>query len=148
MNTNLLPISQYVQQCGVDIKITSMAAGLAVSRHLDIPTSEVESINMHFVSQVEDTMNQFLSTINEDVILDFEVAVKTARAAYMLRYWAAHPKSEGSVIMPGCGGFFDRMFGVSAYFDDSTCCYCQDNADAIIALTNRFLAVLPSLVKH
>ncbi len=147
MNTLLLPISEYVQKCAVDIRTTSIAVGLAVSRHLTLPSSEVESINMHFVSQVEATMNQYLSIINEDMVLDFDLATKTARNAYIIRYMAAYPKADGSAILPSCGTFFERAFNVGTYFDDTTRAHCESNADAIISLTNRILAILPALIK-
>jgi hypothetical protein len=148
MNIQLLPIAEYIQNCGIEIKTTSIAAALAVSRHLSLPSAEVESINMHFVSNVEATMNKYLSAINEDVVLDFDVATRVARSAYMHRYCVAYPSADGSAILPTCGTFFERVYSVGSYFDETTCAYAQIHADKIIALTNRFLTVLPSLVKE
>ena len=149
MNTVLLPISQFVQHSAVSIDTVSMAAGLAVSRHLDLPTSPVDSVNIQYVSFVEPTAEIVLSKINESVIINLELALKTARSAWMLRYNAAYPKVDGSVILPcDCTGFFDRLFTVGMYFDKATQDKLNDNPSETITLTNRFLAVLPSLIKE
>lgn len=147
MNTVLLPISQFVQHSAMPIDIVSMAAGLAVSRHLDLPTSPVDSVNIQYVSFVEPTAGIALSKINESVIINLELALKTARSAWMLRYNAAYPKADGSVILPcDCSGFFDRVFTVGMYFDKATQDKLNCNSNEVITLTNRFLAVLPALI--
>lgn len=147
MNTLLLPVSQYVQQNAIDNCAVSCAAGMAVSRFVNLPSSEVESINMHYVSQVEVLINQFLSDINESVPLDLDKAVKTARSAYMLRYCAAYPKSDGSVILPSEGSYFEKYLSVGVYFDQQTKEYLDKNPELMVNLVNRFLVVLPGLVK-
>lgn len=147
MNTNLLPIAQYVQQCGVDVCAVSIAAGMAVARFVNLPGGEVESINMHYVSQTEVLVNQFLSQINESMPLDLDKAAKAARSAYMLRYCAAYPKADGSVIMPSEGNYFEKYLSVNIYFDKQTKAYADCNAELLISITNRFLVVLPGLVK-
>lgn len=146
MNTLLLPVSQYVQQNAIDICAVSMAAGLAVSRFVNLPSSEVESINMHYVSQVEVLVNQYLSQINECAVLDLDKATRTARSAYMLRYCAAYPKTDGAVILPSEGNFFEKYMSVGVYFDKQTKEYADSKAELIVNLINRFLVVLPSLV--
>ena len=148
MNVNLLPISQYVQQTHMDTILVSIAAGLAVSRHLNLPTTEVDSINMHYVGQVQQSVSMYLSTINESVVINMECALKTARSAYMLRYNAAYPKADGSVILPSSGSFFERYFGVNTYFDESMQGKCGCKPDELISLVNRFLTVMPNLIKE
>lgn len=147
MNTLLLPVSQYVQQNAIDICAVSCAAGMAVSRFVVLPSSEVESINMHYVSQVEVLINQYLSDINETVPLDLDRATKAARNAFMLRYCAAYPKSDGAVILPSEGSFFEKYLSVGIYFDKQTKDYADCNSELMINLINRFLVVLPGLVK-
>lgn len=147
MNTNLLPIAQYVQQCAVDINAVSIAAGMAVARFVNLPGGEVESINMHYVSQAETLVNQYLSEINENMPLDLTKAGKVARDAYLLRYCAAYPKTDGSVVLPSEGNFFEKYLSVNIYFDKETKEYTDCNADLLINVVNRFLVVLPSLVK-
>lgn len=147
MNTLLLPVSQYVQQNSIDICAVSCAAGLAVSRFVNLPSGEVESISMHYVSQVEVLISQFLSDLNESVPLDLDRAAKSARNAYMLRYCAAYPKSDGAVILPSEGSFFEKYLSVGIYFDKQSKDYMDCNSDLMISLVNRFLVVLPGLVK-
>lgn len=147
MNTLLLPISQYTQQNSMDIRTVSIAAGMAVSRFVNLPSSEVESINMHYVSQTQALVDQLLSTINESVLLDMDMSAKVARNAYFLRYSAAYPKADGSVVLPSEGSYFEKYFAVGAYFDEQTKEYLDKNSSAVINVLNRFLVVLPELVK-
>ena len=66
----------------------------------------------------------------------------------MLRYSVAYPKADGSVILPcDCNTFFDRIFSVGVYFDKPTQDKMNASSNDIITLTNRFLAVLPTLIK-
>lgn len=148
MNTLLLPVSQHVQQTRMDINLVSIAAGLAVSRHCNLPTTEVESINMHYVGQVQQSVSTYLSIINESVVINMECALKVARSAYMLRYNAAYPKADGSVILPTAGSFFERYFGVGTYFDEVTLGKCESQANDVMSLVNRLLTVIPSLVQE
>jgi hypothetical protein len=148
MNTLLLPVSQHVQQTQVDIRLVSIAAGLAVSRHVNLPTTEVDSINMHYVGQVQQSVSTYLSIINESVVIQMDRALKVARSAYMLRYNAAYPKADGCVILPSSGSFFERYFGVSTFFDEVTLCKCAEKPDEVMALVNRLLSVMPSLIKE
>lgn len=147
MNTLLLPISQYTQQNSMDIRTVSIAAGMAVSRFVNLPSGEVESINMHYVSQTQVLVDQLLSTINESVLLDMDMSAKVARNAYFLRYSAAYPKADGSVVLPSEGSYFEKYFAVGAYFDEQTKEYLDKNSSAVINVLNRFLVVLPELVK-
>lgn len=147
MNTLLLPISQYTQQNSMDIRTVSIAAGMAVSRFVNLPSGEVESINMHYVSQTQVLVDQLLSTINESVLLDMDMSAKVARNAYFLRYSAAYPKADGSVVLPSEGSYFEKYFTVGAYFDEKTKEYLDKNSSAVINVLNRFLVVLPELVK-
>jgi hypothetical protein len=147
MNTNLLPIAQYVQQCAVDICAVSIAAGMAVARFANLPGGEVESINMHYVSQAEELVNQLLSEINENMPLNLDKATKVARSAYLVRYCAAYPKTDGSVVLPSEGNFFEKYLSINIYFDKEIKCYTDNNAEMLVNLVNRFLVALPSLVK-
>lgn len=147
MNTLLLPISQYVQQSAIDNCAVSIAAGMAAARFVNLPSSEVESISMHYVTNVEVLVNQLLSDINESVALDLECATQTARSAYLLRYSVAFPKTDGSVVLPSEGSYFEKYFSVGTYFDATTKCYLDKNPDTMINMINRFLVVMPSLVK-
>lgn len=147
MKVNLLPISQYIQSACIDLKAASIAVGIAVSRHMDMPSASVDSINLHYVTNVEATANKIISDINEDIILDMNVCFSTTRAAYMQRYGAAYPNADGSAILPTSGSFFERLYGVGSYFDESTRAYMESNSDKIITLANRILVVLPVLMK-
>lgn len=147
MNTNLLPIAQYTQQCAVGIDAVSIAAGMAVSRFVNLPSSEVESVNVHYVEQAQAIINQYLSAINEDIPLDIDKATKIARGSYLLRYFSAFPKSDGSVVLPSEGNFFEKYLSINIYFDTPTKEYVDGNAELLINLINRFLVVLPCLVK-
>lgn len=148
MNTLLIPFSQYVQQNRVDVDLISIAAGLAVSRHLNIPTTEVESINMHYAGQAQTTINLYLSTINETVVINMDRALETARSAYMLRYHAAYPKTDGSVILPSEGSFFSRYFGIHNFFGEITLSKLDKDPTLVTNLVNRLLTVLPELIKE
>lgn len=147
MNTLLLPISQYTQQNAMDIRAVSNAAGMAVSRFVNLPSGEVESINMHYVSQTQELVDKLLSAINESVLLDMEMAAKAARGAYFLRYSAAYPKADGSVVLPSEGSYFEKYFTVGAYFDEKTKEYLDKNSSLVVGILNRFLVVLPELIK-
>lgn len=148
MNTTLLPVVTYVQQNCSDICAVSIAAGMSIARSVNLPSSEVESISMHYAEFVLPTVSMHLSQINECTPLDLDKAASVARSAYMLRYSAAYPKADGSVILPSQGSFFERYLGVGIYLDTQTKEYVDTHADQVISIVNRFLVALPSMLEE
>jgi hypothetical protein len=118
---------------------------MAVSRFVNLPGGEVESINMHYVANTEALINKYLSEINENMPLDLDKATKVARNAYLLRYATAYPKTDGSVILPSEGNYFEKYMCVNIYFDKKTKEYADCNAELLIGLVNRFLVALATL---
>lgn len=145
MNLVFLPLSEYINLNGVKLDIVSIAAGIALSRHVQVPATPVSSLNMHYVTMVSPTVDAYAAAINESVPINIALTQDTARAFYFVRYSAIHPADDGTVILPGEGGFFERLFNVRNYIDKSLLSDIQNNEAVIIATTNRILSLIPRI---
>ena len=103
MNLVFLPLSEYINLNGVKLDIVSIAAGIALSRHVQVPAIPVSSLNMHYVTMVSPTVDAYVAAINESIPINIGLTQDAARAFYCVRYNAIHPADDGTVILPGLG---------------------------------------------
>lgn len=94
INTRFMNLEEYIRS-----KVTNpgnfrntvgICAGIAVSRLAPLPTSEMDNIEQHWQDSVAYEARRVLGLFNEQMAIDIDLAVDTARQFYMVRYTAAY----------------------------------------------------------
>lgn len=121
-------------------RVVAAAVAAAISRVLPIPSFEAEDPAGHYRLNVSSTANQLLSCINEQVVFDIQFAEPFLRQLWIMRHSAAYPSTK--VLDARQFGFFDTIFGVGIYVDDTTHAFLNEHKDSILNLMSVANAVV------
>lgn len=113
-------------------RVIAAAVSTAISRVLPMPSFEVEDVVGHYRISVSSAANALLSSINEAVVFDILAAEPFVRQLWIMRYSAAYPSSK--TLIARQYGFFDTIFGVGLYVDETNHAFLNEHKDAILNL--------------
>lgn len=99
-------------------RVLAIAAGMAASRSLSIPSAPVENVQQYYNLQILPAAQSLVEETNENLVMEYEEAMDYTLTFWRLRYIAAHPNVR--LDMPSAYGFFDTVLGVNLYVDQDT----------------------------
>lgn len=118
-------------------KALAIVIGIHIARCATLPSSECQSGEEHYVAiQAGGDMDR-VSKYNEIYTLDFDLAVRTARAMWLKRYYSAFPQKVIALVDDDCSHPMSRIFGTAHLLAPETSKFISENGCAIISLLNR-----------
>lgn len=123
-------------------KATSIAVGVSVSKLLPLPTATMEDIALHFDTVVRYLANELIIEFNENIIIDIDLALETARSFWLIRYSAAYPDAGMHSIPMGNYSFLEKLHNVCLYGNPATFAYVNQYSELMTVLVNRMMIVL------
>lgn len=131
-----------VTQCK---KATSIALGVTASRLAPLPSSEVDSAEEHFASAAKALITEIIAAFNEEIVVDVDLALETARSYWLIRYYSAYPCCDATLIPAGECEFLIKLTGGTRFLGEETRNWTNENSELAITLVNRMtLVVCPS----
>lgn len=91
----------------------------------------------YYVDTVAVNAAHKVAEFNEQCILDIDLALQTLRSYWLIRYYSAFPKNVLQIPSEDQGHFMSAVVGVGHLINQSTYDFCQERAQAMIALINR-----------
>ena len=123
-------------------KASSIALGVAISRLLPIPTAEVGNAEEHWARSVQRAAELLVAEFNENLVVNLDLALETARGFWLVRYFSAFPCVDSALASSGEGEFLLKLTGGLRFLNADTCTYCATNQVGMIQLLNRITIVL------
>lgn len=118
-------------------KAASIALGIVISRQLPLPTTEAESAESHYSFSVSASAAEMASVFNENILIDINLALETARSHWLIRYANTYPNLDTPLISIGQHDFLVKLTGACRYINDDTHCFCEKYSELMIVLVNR-----------
>ena len=137
-------LREKIKDISINKKATSIALGIAISRMLPIPSTSVDSADIHYSSTLVHTANLMISEFNENIVVDIALVVQSCRSYWMIRYTCAHPDIETPMISVGEFGFVSKINNVGRFINLDTYKFCDDNSELMVVLVNRITRILKS----
>lgn len=126
-------------------KAISIALGIAISRHIDLPSSRVDSAQLYYMNTPASIADQLIGAFNEGLIINFELASATARAFWLVRYANAHPAEFLTIPNADEKAVLPALIGIGHVIPPDTHDFCKDNLQAMVSLINRCAEVIKTL---
>jgi len=123
-------------------KATSIAVGVAVSKTLPLPNASMGEIVNHFDTVGRYLAKELIVEFNENIIVDIDLALETARSFWLIRYSAAYPDASMPVIPMGCYSFLEKLFNVCLFGNPETFKYVNQYSELMTVLVNRMMFVI------
>ena len=130
-------VDERVKDKAIIKKLITVSLGIALSRHFQLPSSEVEYAEGYYIENLQVPFVQKTAEFNENVIVDIDLAVQTARAFWLQRYNCAYPAKTLPLPMDNTGHFMAAINGNGHLISPSTFDFCQANSKAVVAVVNR-----------
>lgn len=108
------------------------AIGLAASRVVPLPTSDVADPVSHYTLVIQPMVNQIISCFNEDLIMDVRYAKEVANQLWQIRFLTANPMSKRNLVPTY--GFIDTIVGAGNFVDPKTHEFLNKYKNEILAL--------------
>lgn len=123
--------------------LRSIALGIAVARQVPLPSTALEQsqVNGYYVGAVSNIVSSAVSDFNEQLVVDFDTAVDTARAMWFIRYRAAHP-AKYIPLLPGDADILVKLLEAGVVFSKDLHDFCNANATLLITTVNRITQAL------
>jgi len=137
-------VREKIKDASISKKALSIALGISISRMLPLPSSAVESADIHYSDTLMHTGNLIASEFNENVLVDIDLVTETARCYWMIRYTCAHPNLDAPIIYSGEFGFLSKINNVGRFINLDTYKFCDTNSELMIVLVNRCSRLLKS----
>lgn len=145
-NVNYINLQSFLREKIKDISInkkaTSIALGIAIARMLPLPSTAIDSADMHYSGSLIHTANLIVSEFNENIVIDIDLVTQTTRSYWMIRYTCAHPDIDLPILSVGEFGFISKISNVSRYINLETYKFCDTNSELMVVLVNRISKIL------
>tara|TARA_A200000159_G_scaffold69864_1_gene64854 strand:+ start:509 stop:949 length:441 start_codon:yes stop_codon:yes gene_type:complete len=93
--------TQLFNRCSILPQDRKAAVSLALARHIayacPLPTSEVHNVRTFFLENYQEEVNAFLSSVNEQFVVDVTAAMDLAFKLWSTRYKLVHVPSALSI---------------------------------------------------
>ncbi len=135
-------IKEKVQDVVLNKKATSIALGIAIARTIPLPSTAVQSAEEHYTFQVRAAAEFEVSCFNENIVVDVDLVLETARLHWLIRYYSAYPDLGSPLMSTGDLCFLTKLSGAGRFVNNETNAFCEANTDLMIVLVNRINRVL------
>ncbi len=123
----------------------SVALGLVVGRQAAMPTSMPTSPNIFYGQQIAPVLERQICDFNEQIVVDLDVAMSTARAIWLIRAGLCHPTELLLQRPEAAGNFFCELSGAAHTLSPETAAFLEQNRDTLFTMANRISTVLREL---
>lgn len=137
-------LREKIRDVSINKKAVSVALGISISRMLPLPSTAIDSADMHYSGTLVHTANLIINEFNENIVVDIDLVTQTARSYWMIRYTCAHPDIDVPILSIGDFGFISKINNASRYVNLDTYKFCDDNSELIVVLVNRITRLLKS----
>ena len=121
-------------------KALSIAVGIAISRGLTLPVCDDGGAAAYFTQVLSYQVVAEAALFNEKLTISIDLAEETARAFWLIRYHHAYPGEVIPLTTEEDGHFMNKINGCGHLIAPDTFAFCQENANAMVALVNRVRA--------
>lgn len=130
-------ILERVQDQSLVKKMTSIALGIALSRTLQMPSSEATYGDSFFNEFLAVEAAHKAAEFNENFIVDIDLVTQTARSFWLVRYNNTYPPVVLPLPMDNVGHFMSAIAGSLHLINPNTLEFCQEHAKVMTAVINR-----------
>lgn len=145
-NLNYLDLQNFIRSKIPDAvvakKATSIALGIVISRMLPLPSTESDSGESHYSFSVAASAAEMASAFNENILVDINLALETARSHWMIRYANTYPNLNVPLSSIGEHDFLIKLTGACRYINEDTHCFCDKYSELMIVMVNRVNRVM------
>ncbi len=137
-------LREKIKDVSINKKAVSIALGISISRMLPLPSTAIDSPDMHYSGALVHTANLIISEFNENIVVDVDLVTQTARSYWMIRYTCAHPDVDVPILSVGEFGFISKVTNAGRYVNLDTYKFCDTNSELLVVLVNRITRILKS----
>lgn len=124
-------------------KVASIAAGVAASRMLPIPSSPVDHAESYYSTKVAMSAQELIGHFHEhNLLLDLDLAFEVCRSYWLVRYGCAHPNVDLPMIASGNHCFIAKVTNTARYLNPEVHDFCEQWSDLMITVINRVTMAL------
>jgi hypothetical protein len=151
IDIDFINIKKIVDASGMEAslnkRILSAAVGMTVGRMNQLPTSEVDSINEYYYTIVKAITEKKVFYFNEQIVIDLQYALDTARSYYIIRYKNTYPSFNTPMIaMNNSYDIYSILSGVDQYVAKDDYDLLNTNSRVLITLINNCIKVMSKKV--
>lgn len=121
----------------------SFSIAYALANKLVLPTSKVDNVIEFYNQNSKNSVNLFLSIINEIILLDLDVVNELIVNVYQLRYDAVFGRDNVLAMKPETA--VEDLFGISKYINKDIISAIKANPLLITKCVNKFHKVFCEL---
>lgn len=126
--------------------VLSIAAAVALSRSVPLPSSAVEDAYAYWASSACFQLMNGAAAINEQLILNVDLVGEVGRSMWLMRYFNAYPMSVIPLYSEDENHFFSRLAGIGHLMSPELHALCHQNSSTIITLVNKLRECEPGAV--
>lgn len=123
-------------------KAVSVALGVAISKLIPVPSQNTDGFLAIYDSSLYLTASKYINYFNEGYVIDIELAQRTSRMFWSMRYAVSCQSDSGLISPKSEGGIFEKVMNASFLIDPEIYKFSQENDRFIIILINRILPML------
>jgi hypothetical protein len=121
---------------------TSISLGVAISKAIAVGSMAQGNITHQWDTVLVHTALELVGAFNEQIIVDTELAMETARAFWIMRCNALNADLDQVILPSGVGTFIEKVFGLNENANPKTIAFCNDNSAVVATITNRICTLL------
>ncbi len=129
--------NQLFNRCSIKPQDRQAVMCLGIARYvgyeLDLPTSEVHNPRSHFIEMHKGAMDEFLSSINEQFVIDVETTADLAFKIWTMRYNLLFNPS--SLSLEGLMGLCQAKKFSEAEYSEKWSGFCKQLCDTLVQFT-------------
>lgn len=118
----------------------AVCVGIAVATQMPVPSTGIEFASQHYDQVLTHTADTYLSSFNENIVIDIDAAREACRGLWLIRYMAA--SSTASFLIPDGENFFEIFFGAREHMAADILKFLNTNAKVITPVVNRIISLI------
>lgn len=117
-------------------KVLATAAGLRAAINAQIPSGPVDDKGKHFDTIISGSVKEFIFGLNEQIVIDVDLAYSVAKKYWSVRYNTIYP-NDNLIVLGTTSDIFDRLSGVTFLFSEEEYKEMVDNSSLLAELVLR-----------
>jgi hypothetical protein len=141
LNTKAIAIqntlANQVQEVNLRKELLSFALGVCVARATPLPSSPVDDLNTNYNSFTLSSIKERVFAFNEQIIVDTDSSIITAKEYWTIRYNSAYPKLDIPLMLSIGYDFYSVLVGVNTSVSEDTYKLVNENKMLVLDLINQ-----------
>jgi len=125
--------------------VVSLAAAIAVSDTLSLPQGKLLELEAYYSNNLIYRVETYFDALNEELIIDLDVARKVARSFWMIRAYAQQGYADKVILAKGTNTFIEKFLNVQMYLSEDIVTFLNTNSEVMAVVVNRIRPMVNKL---